>query len=206
MYISYRKASLQQMKQSDTAQQQTDIFLAKQGDEAAFERLLADYVPLITSEVKSTVSELSFSDSDYEDMYQEAVICFFRALNRYDTRQDEVAFGLFAKICIRNGLRTQAKKLKQRNSLLASDTPGEDLQSDADEATPSERLLEEERYAMLYESVRTTLSPYENRVWWLYLSGRTARDIARELKTDEKSVQNAIFRIRRKLRAIIPHP
>ena len=194
------------MKQSSPAQQHADIFLAKQGDEAAFERLLTDYAPLITSSVKNTITEFSFSDSDYEDLYQEAVIFFFRALNRYDTQQDGVAFGLFAKICIQNGLRTQAKKLKKRDDLLACTDGTDPLENASSEGAPSERLIEEERYVMLYQSVRATLSTYENRVWWLYLAGRTARDIANELGTDEKSVQNAIFRIRRKLRAIIPHP
>ena len=70
----------------------------------------------------------------------------------------------------------------------------------------NERVLEEERCKMLYESVRNTLSAYENRIWWLYLSGRTAKNIAQELNTDEKSVQNAIYRIRRKLRAAISYP
>ena len=179
------------------------ILQAKQGDQVAFERLLENYRPLISSLVKSAVSEFPFSDSDYEDLYQEAVILFFRALERYDANQGDVAFGLFAKICIRNGLITQAKKLQKRLNLLP-------LEDDGSEGTPTEalgdRLVEEESYKALYESVRSSLTPYENRVWWLYLSGRTAKEIASTLGKDEKSVQNAVFRIRRKLRGVIPHP
>ena len=37
-------------------------------------------------------------------------------------------------------------------------------------------------------------------------SGHTAKEIARELGKEEKSVQNAIYRIRKKLRATLPTP
>ena len=51
-----------------------------------------------------------------------------------------------------------------------------------------------------------TLSELENRVWWQYVTGVPVADIARDLARDERSVHNAIYRIRRKLRAVIPHP
>ena len=179
------------------------ILQAKQGEQGAFERLLENYRPLISSLVKSTVSEFPFSDSDYEDLYQEAVILFFRALNRYDAEQEEVAFGLYAKICIRNGLLTQAKKLTRRLQLLSLD--GKEPTDDVPTEELGNRLIEAEGYRALCDSICANLTPYENRVWWLYLAGRTAKEIAASLDRDEKSVQNAIFRIRRKLRGIIPH-
>ena len=37
-------------------------------------------------------------------------------------------------------------------------------------------------------------------------SGRTAKEIAHRLGKNEKSIQNAIYRIRRKLRTEIPNP
>lgn len=194
------------MKHSDLHKQNDILLQAKQGKQDAFERLLENYRPLISSLVKSAVCEFPFSDSDYEDLYQEAVILFFRALERYDTDQDEVAFGLFAKICIRNGLLSQAKKLQKRLHLLPLDSDASSETQDQPSEMLGDRLIEEESYRALYDSIRAILTPYENRVWWLYLSGRTAKEIASALEKDEKSVQNAIFRIRRKLRSIIPHP
>lgn len=180
------------------------ILAAKQGDQNAFEQLLEQYRPLISSLVKSTVSEYNLSSPDYEDLYQEAILLFFRALTKFDNAQEAVAFGLFAKICIRNGLRTQARKLQSRLPIL----PLEESTDETDAAGDSlvSRIIEQENYRMLCDSVHATLTPYENRVWWLYLSGRTAKEIAALLEKDEKSVQNAVFRIRRKLRNVIPHP
>ena len=73
----------------------------------------------------------------------------------------------------------------------------------ADDSNPAKRLMDEEAYLALYRKVKQTLSDYENRIWWLYLSGRTAKDIADALQTEEKSVQNALYRIRKKLRSEI---
>ena len=196
---------MNQGKKDDNCTKKATVLLAGQGDEEAFERLLADYTPLITSLVKATLSAFSFPESDYEDLYQEAVILFFRAVSRFDAEQDDVAFGLFAKICIRNGLITQAKKLQKRVDVLA-DKCAEVAENAADAALPVDDIIERERYSFLYQSVQATLSSYENSVWWRYLAGQTAKSIAKELNTDAKSVQNAIFRIRRKLRAVIPHP
>ena len=193
------------MKQLLAQNRNQTVLRAKQGDQEAFERLLEDYSPLISSLVKNALQEYSFAGSDYEDLYQEAVLLFCRALDKYDTEQSNVMFGLFAKICIRNGLRTQAKKLQRRVQVVSVDETDDTAFQTEKAEEPSDRLIEEEGYRVLYECIRSTLSPYENRVWWLYLSGHTAKEIAKELETDEKSVQNAIFRIRRKLRSVIPH-
>jgi RNA polymerase sporulation-specific sigma factor len=192
------------MERTDSQELALLIFQAKQGKQDAFERLLENYRPLISSLVKSTVSEFPFSDSDYEDLYQEAAILFFRAIQHYDTDRDGVAFGLYAKICIRNGLLTLAKKLVRSPKPVSLD--GEEPIEQVQKEDPSDRLVEEESYRALHACIRANLTPYENRVWWLYLAGRTAKEIAAQLERDEKSVQNAIFRIRRKLRTVIPHP
>jgi DNA-binding CsgD family transcriptional regulator len=49
-------------------------------------------------------------------------------------------------------------------------------------------------------AVRNNLSQYEYKVWSLYVSGKTAKDIGKIVGVDEKSVNNAIYRIRKKLR------
>ena len=66
-------------------------------------------------------------------------------------------------------------------------------------------VVAEEAYMELYRRIEAVLSPYESHVWWLYLSGQTTGAIAASLGKDERSVQNAIYRIRKKLRAAL-HP
>ncbi len=181
------------------------ILQARQGDQNSFETLLERYTPLIDS-MTSRFSIPSFSVQDREDLRQEALVAFYCAVKSYRIEQDSVQFGLYAKDCIRNRLISYLRSVKKHEQLLLLDDEDVTVTDALTETDPAERLLEEEAYLELYRRVRQTLSEYENGVWWLFLSGRTAKEIAAQLGTDEKSIQNALYRIRRKLRATLPSP
>lgn len=179
------------------------ILKARNGDQEAFEELLNQYTPLIRSMTSQFCKELS--SQDCEDVRQEALVAFYNAIKNYHVEQKHVQFGLYAKDCIRNRLVSHLRTLKKHGNVILVDA--EDAPSLTAEATdPAKRLMDEEAYLALYRQVKQTLSEYENRVWWLFLSGRTAKEIAISLQTEERSVQNALYRIRRKLRSVIPSP
>ena len=71
------------------------------------------------------------------------------------------------------------------------------------EEDPSLRVLEQESLKTLYSVIRDNLSELEYRVWKMYMSGLTARQIGDSIGKDERSVSNAIYRIRKKLRATL---
>lgn len=177
---------------------------AREGDKNAFEALLCRYTPLIDSMVHRLGSN-SFSAEDREDLRQEALVGFFRALTHFDVEQTEVQFGLYAKLCIKNAIYSQLRKWNARVQYLSLDDENLALSEDT-ESNPSARVMEQEHYLELARLIKDALSEYENKIWWLYLSGRTAKEIARGLGKDERSVQNAIYRIRKKLRMVIPRP
>lgn len=177
------------------------ILKAQGGDQDAFESLLDRYTPLIDSMVRHLGSD-GFSLQDREDLRQEALVAFFRALMRYDTAQTEVQFGLYAKLCIKNALYSHLRRWKDRRNTLLLEDESLPQQEETDLAS---RMVEEEKYLELSRMIHEALSEYENKIWWLYLSGRTAVEIADALQKDEKSVQNAIYRIRKKLRTVIPN-
>ncbi|MBQ7335354.1 MAG: sigma-70 family RNA polymerase sigma factor [Clostridia bacterium] len=175
------------------------LLAAKLGDQSAFERLLERYSPLIDSMTSEFAH--SISGAEYEDDFrQEACIAFFNAVKHFDAEQNEVQFGLFAKICIRHRLVSYRRSLRKQEPMLSLD---ETVTSPEEEKDPSAYVEEEENYQALYRLIEATLSPYENRIWWLYLSGRTAKEIAFQLEKDERSVQNAVYRIRKKLRTAL---
>lgn len=162
------------------------------------------YTPLIDS-MTLRFCHAEISAQDREDLRQEAVICFYRALMHFDTTQDKVQFGLYAKECIRNGLISNLRALKKHeNLLLLDDSMFSGTDPDVSE-DPARKLMEDEAYLALSRRIRDSLSAYENRIWWLYLAGRTAKEIALLTGKDEKSVQNAIYRIRKKLRTVISY-
>ncbi len=182
----------------------TDLILrAREGDQEAFEKLLEQYTPLIDAMTAQFCKALS--EQDGEDLRQEALVAFYHALKGYRVEQEEVQFGLYAKDCIKNRLISHLRKLKKHENVILVDAENASAISE-EIADPAKRLIDEEAYLSLYRRIRKALSEYENQVWWLYLSGRTAKDIAATLRSDEKSVQNALYRIRRKLRSVIPSP
>ena len=139
-------------------------------------------------------------------MREEAERVFLGAITSYDTEQDAVDFGLYAKICLRNGLISEWRRIEVRRRVSTVPLPEDFGLSDASGDDPSAHLVEEECFRALCRTVRESLSDFENRVWWQYVTGVAVSDIARELGCDERAVHNAIYRIRRKLRdKLTPH-
>ena len=171
------------------------------GDQNAFDTLLDQYRPLIDASVARFSSDESFS-LYCEDLKQEASVVFYNSILAYDLEQTEVEFGLFAKICIYNALVSFLRALKRRSAEPVAEIP-QNLITVQDFEDPSARMLEQERLKSLYAVIRKNLSELEYKVWQLYISGRSAAEIAALLSTDEKSVNNAIYRIRKKLRAAL---
>ena len=195
------KAQMEHENRENNLMLQSLIRSAQQNDDVAFEALLSRYTPLIES---MTLQFASDAGQDREDLRQEAILGFYKALMRFDTEQKEVQFGLFAKECIRNRLISYMRTEKKRVRVFPLEDEAS-AQIEDDEQNPVRGVMEQENYLALYDRICNSLSPYENRVWWLYLSGRTAAEIGGQLGKDAKSVQNAVYRIRRKLREVIPY-
>ena len=172
---------------------------AQEGSQEAYFRLLGKYRPLLEASVSRFCAQ-DMSLQDHEDMREEAERVFLNALSTFDIDREGVDFGLYAKICLKNGLISEWRSLtaRRRRGIVSlteeSCSEGED---------PAVRLVEEERFRSLYRLIRDHLSAFENQVWWLYVSGTEVREIAERLGREEKSVHNAIYRIRRKLRALL---
>ena len=171
------------------------ICLVRDGDQHAFSALLRDYDPLISAEVFRYATGLSPQDA--EDLRQTALLAFYRATLNFDLTQCGVEFGLYAKICISNALVTQLRAIKRHYAELSV---GHTLHAGEEGQDPAALLMEEENATALYARVRALLSPYENRVWALYMAGYPVGSIARLLQKDTHSIENAVYRIRKKLR------
>ncbi len=171
------------------------------GNQECFSALVDRYTPLIESLVFKFYND-DIVGLSREDLRQEAGLRFYNAILTYDTEQSDVEFGLYAKICISNALVSQLRLYKKHNAEQLTEAIGGAF-SAGDPEDPSDRVLEEERVRALHSLIRRNLSPYEYRIWQLYTSGRTAKDIGCIVDADEKSVSNAVYRIRKKLRALL---
>ena len=146
--------------------------------------------------------------ADAEDYAQEGLLGLLAAVATYsETRA--AGFRTYAAVCIRNRIRSAAKRQLRLlggriPEALSLDDPGNDLlETIADKAeTPEQVFLEKERVSELYTELSEVLSPQETQVLTLSASGFSYREIAEKLHIPTKSVDNAVQRARRKLRAV----
>lgn len=176
------------------------IVKTRASNQAAFEELLELYDPLFRSLVTRYCTN-NDNAQDAEDLKQELTIAFYNSILSYDMEQSEVSFGLWAKICMNNALNTQLRALKKRNENPTVELMPEDVDHGVGgkEKSPENELVERETVRELKTKIESVLSPFETKVWRLYVVGCTTREIAQTLKKSEKSIDNAIFRMRKKL-------
>lgn len=176
------------------------------GDETAFQTLAEQYAPLIQSMSERFISSFAKTADtgaiSVQDLEQEARLALYRAAMRYDTERDGVTFGLYAKICIRNSLISLFRK--SVSAARSAHRDASQLKS-VSAHDPLAALVSLAETRALTARIRDALSPYENRIFDQYISGRSVKSIACSVGKSEKSVSNALYRIRVKIKGLLPN-
>ena len=152
-----------------------------------------------------------------DDLIQEGMIGLFTAIRDYQPDR-ESSFYSFADLCISRKMYTAVlASTRQKHiplntyvSLYADNTEGneennaliETLQSTANRS-PEELLIDKENRIALEEQIEKSLSEFELEVLSLYLTGMSYVHIAKVLNKDEKSTDNAMQRIKAKVKKIL---
>ena len=138
------------------------------------------------------------------------------AIRQYDTASN-VPFKSYAELCINRRLYSAVKSASRLKHLpLNSGIPLDDILSeeskplsaghpDSGRRTTEEQVLDKESEEELLIAFSRYLSAFENRVLKLFLSGQSYSEMARETGNSEKSIDNAVQRIRRKLSRQLPN-
>ena len=144
-----------------------------------------------------------FSDdySDVEDLTQEGLLALYKAIESFDPSRNS-AFAAFADVCVTNRIKTVAQKSAKINSGRFTDPDETEILADID-SSPENIWLEKEHSSSIDGKIRSVLSKTEASVLNLYLDGLSYKEIALRLGVTEKSVDNALFRIRKKLKGIL---
>ncbi len=177
------------------------------GDREAEEQLLKQYSDVVKREIRF----LFLVGAETEDLAQEAMIGLVKAIRDYSPDRG-ASFRTYATRCIRNQIRTaitaagrqKHQPLNTYISIYADSTEeGEKLLSELalreDSGNPEALVLRKEGLEELEERMQLKLSPLERRVAELYLAGLSYAEIAEQLGRNERSVNNALTRIRRKI-------
>lgn len=146
--------------------------------------------------------------ADAEDYAQEGLLGLLAAANSYQQNfgGQAASFRTYAFRCVQNRIRNVSRKdYSQLRAQCGSLDDPEDafLERLADQGdSPEQAYLQKERINDLFEALKRTLSQQELRVLTEAAGGYSYAEIADRLQISEKSVNNALQRARRKLRAV----
>ena len=184
--------------------------MAQNGDDAAQEYLLDKYKSLVRA--KSRAYFLIGADS--EDIIQEGMIGLYKAVRDYNEEKN-ASFRSFAELCVNRQMITAIKaatrqKHQPLNSYVSLNKPVYEeeseqtymdfLQSSSGSLlNPEALLIGQENKSFLEDQMVKNLSSFETRVLVLYLQGRSYFEIANVLDKPEKSIDNALQRVKKKL-------
>ena len=163
---------------------------AQSGDKDALSMLLYKFSPFVKDIVRYYAMMLSREDK--EDLYIEGLIGLQRAIMAFDVgkkrRFEDLAY-ISVKNAIYDYLRKKNRKVKLP-TIREEDALWEDLILFKDDIEKFSRVL----------------SDLEKKVFRMYLKGYTNREIADKLGITYKSVDNALQRIKKRLRAFFNEP
>ncbi|OLR58749.1 RNA polymerase subunit sigma-70 [Anaerostipes sp. 494a] len=193
------------MKKYDQCLDQELLIKIRSGDDEAMEYLMEKYRGLVRTEAR----KFFLTGGDEEDLIQEGMIGLFKAVRSYQEERD-AAFSTFATICVRRQIystvtasnRKKHGPLNNYISIFGSFTEENGKLNEVLEDSlenPEELLLRKEKIRNYYDIINEKLSDYEKQVMEHYLNGDDYTQIAKKLGRTDKSIDNAIQRIRRKL-------
>lgn len=190
------------------------IVRLRDGEANIMDFIMNKYKNLVRSKAKS----MYILGADREDLIQEGMVGLFKAVRDYDSGRD-ASFYTFAELCISRQMYTAVQAsgrqkhmpLNSYISLYASTAEqGEEAEtellnvlSDVSDRNPEELLIDKENLELLEKMIDKELSSFEKQVLDLYVTGMSYTQIAKVLGRDDKSTDNALQRIKNKLRKVV---
>jgi len=188
-------------------EQYTDEQLINQmqkGDQAAEEYLLGKYKDVVRRKVRA----MYLIGGETDDLIQEGMLGLFKAVRDYRAER-EASFATFASLCIDrqlyNAIQSSNRKkhspLNSYVSLSAEEFEAELRQ--LSQKSPEAIVIDRESAKGTQKRIQELLSSFENEVLKSYLEGNDYIKIAGLLNKEPKAIDNAIQRIRTKVRACL---
>ena len=174
----------------------------------AGEREITDYlIDKYKSLVRTRARALYLVGGDHEDLIQEGMRGLFKAVRDYKPGK-EASFATFAGLCIDRQMysavaSSQRQKHQPLNSFVSLSEPVSEQELRlVDEETPEEIMISRENVIGMHERIKERLSKFEYQVLELYLKGYDYTQIAEKLGKQPKAIDNALQRIRSKVREV----
>lgn len=196
---------MEQDRYKDVSDEQL-IEQLRAGQNGVMDYLMEKYKNL----VRKRANALYLIGGETEDLIQEGMIGLFKAVQDYRTEK-EVSFYHFAELCINRQMYTaveasQRKKHAPLNTYVSLDAEQEkdgvylETGNHPQTSDPEALFISQETVRLLLKQASERLSPMEHQVLVLYLDGMKYHQIAEYLGKTPKAVDNALQRIRGKIR------
>ncbi len=171
------------------------VAFINKGEYTYFQVLINRYMPVIIG----LASRYKASGLDTDDFIQEGILAIFSAVKAFDS--DKASFKTFVTLCIKRAMASAIS----RSAGAARHVPDElilpiDDIDVADVNSPENILIAKESYTDLEQDIKDKLSSFEYQVLCEFLLGKTYIQIADALSVTTKSVDNALKRIRQKIK------
>lgn len=189
----------------------TDEELIRQmraGDKEIVDYLMVKYKNL----VRKKANAFFLIGADNDDLIQEGMIGLFKAIRDYQ-EEKEVSFYHFAELCISRQMYTameasQRKKHAPLNSYVSlyeetneeGKMPLSEVLQSLTDGNPEDLVIDRENVLAFQEKINERLSKMERQVLVLTLQGLDYQQIAEIMEKPAKSIDNALQRIKGKLR------
>lgn len=171
---------------------------AQNGNIKAETFLLQKYRPLIAS----IASKYSGVALDKDDIIQEGFFGLLSAIYTF-SKEKNVTFRTYSAVCISNSIKTALKaESTLKNSPLNTSVPIEDNTIISD-VSPEKLIIAQENSLRIKNIINKNLSSLEKKVLYEHIAGKTYKEISASLGKSEKSVDNALQRIRLKLSKLL---
>lgn len=166
------------------------VLIALTNDEA-YSELISRYLPSI----RRLSRVYTKSSADRDDLVSEGILGLMNAVKTYSSDKG-ASFSTYAGVCVNNRMLTALKKSlriqKREESLDEFDASGG--------SSPEKIVIDREALNEIFSEVSENLTELERTVFLQYLGGDSYDDIAKGLDIDRKAVDNALARVRKKLR------
>lgn len=184
------------------------VFLAQNGDKRASEFITAKYLPYVRNKSRAYF----LVGGEVEDIMQEGLIGLYEAIQDYsDSKQ--ASFKTFMDICVTRQIMTALKAASRQkhiplNTYVSLNKPLFQEETDRNfqdtlitekVEDPESLFIDVEKTIEINKEIERSLSEFEYKVLRLYLQGVSYVRIAKVLEKEEKAIDNAIQRIRKKL-------
>lgn len=193
------------------------IDMIRDGDNA--DEIMEYLVNKYKNMVRSKAGSMYILGADRDDLIQEGMIGLFKAIRGYDGGRD-ASFCTFADLCISrqmyNAVESSGREKHiplntyvsiyssvRKNAGDSDDSQLLDVLPEMTSLGPEDKIIDDESVKNLGEIIDRELSPFEKKVLDLYLVGMRNMAISKVLGRSEKSTDNALQRIKTKLRKAI---